>query len=361
MNFSDKAETLMNTAAGPIEKNVLPHLIHITEAAAVASAYEVGRGDRKYADHMATEAMRRMLNHIDIKGTIKIGEGERDEAPMLFIGEEVGTGNGPEVEIAVDPLEGTNLAADNINGSITVMCMAEKGGIFHGPDIYFDKIVVGPEVVRYEKETGRSVSIDASPLENLKIVAEALGKEISEVSVVVLERDRHKKLIKELREAGARVSLIPDGDLMPGVFTCIGNVNVDMVMGAGGSGEAVLTASAVKCLGGKVTGRLVLPSVANGKSEEDIRKELAEKLPRLEKMGIPENEISKIRNTEDLVPGKDVIFAATAVTEGPIMRAAKIFNDGNVRLTTLTIGASGCVRVTESYYAIDKTKKQIFL
>lgn len=360
MNFCDKTEFLMN-AAGPIEKSILPHLIHITEAAAIASAFEVGRGDRKHADFVAVEAMRRMLDHIDIKGTIKIGEGERDEAPMLFIGEEVGTGNGPEVEIAVDPLEGTNLTADNINGSITVMAMAEKGGIFHGPDIYFDKIVVGPEVVRYENETGKKISIDASPLENLKIVAEALGKDICDVSVVVLDRDRHKNLIKELRDAGAHVALIPDGDLMPGVFTCIGNTGVDMVMGAGGSGEAVLTASAVKCLGGKVTGRLVLPAAANGKSDAEIQKELEEKLPRLEKMGIPENEIAKIRNTEDLVPGKDVIFAATAVTDGPLMKAAKIFKNGDARLMTLTIGASGCVRVTESFYKNNKENKPIVL
>ncbi|MCL2142002.1 MAG: class II fructose-bisphosphatase, partial [Methanimicrococcus sp.] len=259
----ESAENMM-AAAGPIEKTLSFSLLQITEAAAIASAGQVGRGDRKYADHVAVEAMRRVLNHIDIKGTIKIGEGERDEAPMLYIGEAVGTGIGPEVEIAVDPLEGTNLAAEDVNGSIAVMCMAEKGGIFHGPDIYFDKIVVGPKVVLYEKEhPDEKINIDAPILKNLALVSKALGKKIEDLVVVVLDRDRHKKIIQDVRDAGARIRLIQDGDLLPGVLTCFDGSGVDMVMGAGGSGEAVLTAAALKGLGGKITGRLVLPSAAN--------------------------------------------------------------------------------------------------
>ncbi|NLI62950.1 MAG: class II fructose-bisphosphatase [Methanosarcinaceae archaeon] len=360
MFFSDKAEKMMQTA-GPIEKNILPHLLHITEAAATAAAYEIGRGNKNHADYVAVEAMRRILNQTNINGTIKIGEGERDEAPMLFIGEKVGTGNGPVVEIAVDPLEGTNLAANNINGSIAVISMAEEGGIFHGPDIYFDKIVVGPEVVKYERETGKQVSIDNSPKENLNILSEALKKEISEINIVVLDRKRHEKLINELREAGARVSLITDGDLMPGIMTCVKNSGIDAVMGSGGSGEAVLTASALKCLGGKITGRLVLPSVANEKSEEEIKRELDEKLPRLEKMGIKEKDISKIRDTCDLVPGKDVIFAATAVTDGPFLKKAKLLGQGDVQLTSITMGSSGCVKIIQSIYISDKEKNPIYL
>lgn len=360
MLFSDKAEKMMESA-GEIEKNILPHLLQITEAAAIASAYEIGRGNRKHADHVAVEAMRRVLNRTDIKGTIKIGEGERDEAPMLYIGEEVGTGNGPTVEIAVDPLEGTNLTADNVNGSIAVISMAEEGGIFHGPDIYFDKIVVGPEVVKYERQSGRKISIDNSPIENLTIVSQALKKEISEVNVVVLERDRHKKLITDLRNAGARVTLIQDGDLMPGVMTCIKNSGIDMVAGSGGSGEAVLTASALKCLGGKITGRLVLPSVANEKGAQAAQKEMEEKLPRLEKMGIDKKDISKIRNTQDLVPGKDVIFAATAVTNGPFLNGAKLLGDGDVKLTSITMGSSGSVKITKSIYISDKEEKPLYL
>lgn len=347
----------MMAAAGPIEKNLSLSLIQITEAAAVASAYQVGKGDRKYADHVAVEAMRRVLNHIDMKGTVKIGEGERDEAPMLFIGEEVGTGNGPVVEIAVDPLEGTNLAADDVNGSIAVMSMAEKDGIFYGPDIYFDKIVVGPKVVLYEKKTGEKIDLDAPVLQNLTIVSKALGKKIEDLVVVVLERDRHKNIIRDVRAAGARIRLIPDGDLLPGVMTCFEESGVDMVMGSGGSGEAVLTASALKGLGGKITGRLVLPSVANEKTEDEILKELDEKLPRLIKMGISENEIDKIRETNDLVPGKDVIFAATAVTDGPFMKGTKLLGDGDACMTSILVGSSGVVRVTQSVYVKDKENK----
>ena len=347
----------MMAAAGPIEKNLSFSLLQITEAAAVASAYQVGKGDRKYADYVAVEAMRRVLNHIDMKGTIKIGEGERDEAPMLYIGEVVGTGNGPEVEIAVDPLEGTNLAAEDVNGSIAVMSMAEKGGIFYGPDIYFDKIVVGPKVVLYEKKTGEKVNLDAPVLQNLEIVSKALGKNIEDLTVVILDRDRHKQTIKDIREAGARVRMIPDGDLLPGVMTCFEDSGVDMVMGAGGSGEAVLVASALKCLGGRITGRLVLPSVANGKSDDEVLEEFAEKLPRLQKMGIPEHEIDMIRETDDLVPGKDVIFAATAVTDGPFMKGTKLLGDGDACMTSILTGSSGAVRIIESVYVRDKENK----
>lgn len=347
----------MMAAAGPIEKNLSLSLLQITEAAAVASAYQVGKGDRKYADHVAVEAMRRVLNHIDMKGTVKIGEGERDEAPMLYIGEAVGTGNGPEVEIAVDPLEGTNLAADDVNGSIAVMSMAEKGGIFYGPDIYFDKIVVGPKVVLYEKKTGEKINLDAPVLDNLKLVSKALGKKMEDLVVVVLDRDRHKQKINDIRAAGARVRLVPDGDLLPGVMTCFEDSGVDVVMGAGGSGEAVLTASALKCLGGKITGRLVLPSAANEKSEDEILKEFAEKLPRLQKMGIAENEIDQIRETDDLVPGKDVIFAATAVTDGPFMKGTKLLGDGDACMTSLLTGSSGAVRVIQSVYIKEKENK----
>lgn len=351
----------MMAAAGPIEKSLSLSLIQITEAAAVASAYQVGKGDRKYADHVAVEAMRRVLNHIDVKGVVKIGEGERDEAPMLYIGEEVGTGNGPEVEIAVDPLEGTNLAADDTNGSVAVMSMAEKGGIFYGPDIYFDKIVVGPKVVLYEKKTGEKIDLDAPVLQNLTLVSKALDKKIEDLVVVVLDRARHQKIIEDIHGAGARVRIIPDGDLLPGVMTCFADSGVDMVMGSGGSGEAVLTASALKGLGGKIIGRLVLPTVANEKSEVEILKEFEEKLPRLQKMGIPKDEIDKIRETNDLVPGKDVIFSATAVTDGPFLSRAKLLGGGDAYLTSLFVGGSGVVRIIESVYIKDKEHKSFSL
>lgn len=353
----------MFECAGPIEYQLLPRLIHVTEAAAIAAAYQMGRGDKKFADQVAVASMRRMLNKLDMKGIIKIGEGERDEAPMLYIGEEVGTGAGDlEVDIAVDPLEGTNLCADGCPGSVAVMAMAERGGIFHGPDIYMDKVVVGPDVVRYEMEhPNERVDLDAPVRHNLEIVAKALGRSVEELVVVILDRPRHAQKITEIREAGARVRLVTDGDLMPGVATAIRGSGVHMVMGAGGSGEAVLTAAAIKILGGKILARLVLPSVANGKSKEKIQEEIEEKMPRLEKMGITLENLNDILDTERLVPGKDVIFSSTAVTPGPFLRETRLFGGGDARVHTISMGASGAVRFTDSVYIKDKQETPLYL
>ena len=353
----------MIKCAGSIESELLPRLLHVTEAAAIAASYQMGRGDKNYADQVSVEAMRRMLNCLDMKGIIKIGEGERDEAPMLYIGEEVGTwGEDAEVEvdIAVDPLEGTNLAANGFPGAIAVMAMAERGGLFHGPDIYMDKIVVGPEVVKYEREhPDERIDLDAPVRHNLEIVAKALNRNIDELVVVILERDRHDQKVKEIREAGARVNLVSDGDLMPGVSTAIRGSGVHMVLGAGGSGEAVLTAAAIKCLGGKILARLVLPSVANGKSEEKIAQEKAEKMARLESMGITEENINDVLDTDKLVPGNDVIFSATGVTSGPVLRGVSLFGDGDARVHSLTIGSSGVVKFTDTIYIHDKERNPL--
>jgi fructose-1,6-bisphosphatase II len=355
INHPKTAEEMIN-GAGPIENNLLPRLLHVTEAAAIAASYQIGRGEKNFCDQVAVEAMRRMLNCLDMRGIIKIGEGERDEAPMLFIGEKVGTWKeGVEVDIAVDPLEGTNLAANGIPGAIAVMAMAERDGLFHGPDIYMDKIVVGPQVVKYEKEhPDERIDLDAPVLHNLRIVAKALDRSIDELVVVILERTRHEQKIKEIREAGARVNLVSDGDLMPGVATAIRGSGVHMVLGSGGSGEAVLTAAALKCLGGKILARLVLPSVANVKSDEAIAKEKAEKMPRLEKMGITENNINDVLDTERLVPGKDVIFAATGVTSGSVLNGVSLFGEGDSRVHSLTMGSSGVVKFTDTIYIHDK-------
>ncbi|MDD3043672.1 MAG: class II fructose-bisphosphatase [Methanosarcinaceae archaeon] len=352
----------MTECAGPIECDVLPKLIQVTEAAAIAAAYQMGRGDKNFADQVAVAAMRRMLNKLDIKGIIKIGEGERDEAPMLFIGEEVGTGKGVEVDIAVDPLEGTNLTADGCPGSVAVMAMAERGGIFHGPDIYIDKIVVGPDVVKYENEHPyEKIDLDAPVRRNLEIVAKALGRSIKEIVVVILDRPRHAQKITEIREAGARVRLVSDGDLMPGVATGIRGSGIHVVMGAGGSGEAVLTAAATKALGGKIIGRLVLPSVANGMPREKIDAEIEEKLPRLEKMGITLESLNEIMDTDKLVPGKDVIFSATAVTPGHFLHEVSLFGSGDARVHTISMGSSGAVKFTDSIYIKDKQKNPLYL
>ncbi|HII02856.1 TPA: class II fructose-bisphosphatase [Methanosarcinaceae archaeon] len=353
----------MIECAGPIECELLPRLVQVTEAAAIAAAYQMGRGDKHFADQVAVASMRRMLNKLDMKGMIKIGEGERDEAPMLYIGEELGTGKGNlEVDIAVDPLEGTNLTADGAPGSVAVMAMAERGGIFHGPDIYIDKIVVGPDVVNYEKEhPGEKIDLDAPVSHNLEIVAKALGRSIDELVVVILDRPRHAQKITELREAGARVKLVSDGDLMPGVATAVRGSGIHVVMGAGGSGEAVLTAAAIKVLGGKILGRLVLPTVANGKAKEKIEEEIEEKLPRLEKMGITLESLNEILDTDKLVPGKDVIFSATAVTPGHFLREVNLFGGGDARVHTISMGASGVVKFTDSIYIKDKQETPLYL
>lgn len=349
------AEEMMK-GAGPIENALLPRLLQVTEAAAIAASHQMGKGDKHYADQVSVEAMRRTLNSLDMKGIIKIGEGERDEAPMLYIGEKVGTWEGNiEVDIAVDPLEGTNLAANGTPGAISVMAMAERGGLFHGPDIYIDKIVVGPEVVKYEKKhPDKKINLDAPVLVNLQIIAEALNRNIDELVVVILDRSRHNKKIEEIRKTGARVNLITDGDLMPGVATAIRGSGVHVVMGAGGSGEAVLTAAAMKILGGKILGRLVLPSIANGKTDKEIAEEKIEKIPRLEKMGITENNINNIMDTNKLAPGKDVIFSATGVTPGTLLKGVNLFGEGDARVHSLTMGSSGVVKFTDTLYINDK-------
>jgi fructose-1,6-bisphosphatase II len=353
----------MIECAGPIEYELLPRLVRVTESAAIAAAYQMGRGDKHLADQAAVASMRRMLNKLDMKGIIKIGEGERDEAPMLYIGEEVGTGEGPlEIDIAVDPLEGTNLCADGCHGAISVMAMAERGGIFHGPDIYMDKIVVGPSVVRYEQaHPGERIDLDAPVRKNLEIVAKALGRDVEELVVVILDRPRHAQKIKEIREAGARVRLITDGDLMPGVATAIRGSGIHVVMGAGGSGEAVLTAAAIKILGGKILARLVLPTVANGKAQDKIDEEIKENMERLRTMGITLENLNNILDTDALVPGKDIIFSATAVTPGYLLHEVNLFGGGDARVHTISMGASGAVRFTDSVYIKDKHETPLYL
>lgn len=355
MSHKKTAEGMIK-CAGPIECALLPRLLHVTEAAAIAASYQMGRGDKHYADQVSVEAMRRTLNYLDMKGIIKIGEGERDEAPMLYIGEHVGTWEGDlEVDIAVDPLEGTNLAANGTPGAISVMAMAERGGLFHGPDIYMDKIVVGPQVVKYERtHPVENINLDAPVIDNLEIVAKALNRNIDELVVVILDRPRHEAKIKEIRATGARVNLISDGDLMPGVATAIRGSGVHVVMGAGGSGEAVLTAAAMKILGGKILARLVLPTVANGRSEEAIAREKAEKMPRLEKMGITEKNMNDVLDTDLLVPGNDVIFSATGVTPGTLLKGVSLFGEGDARVNSLTMGSSGVVKFTDTIYIHDK-------
>jgi fructose-1,6-bisphosphatase class II len=305
--------------------------LRVCEAAAIESARTMGQGDRKYSDHVAVEAMRRTMDTVDMRGRIVIGEGERDEAPMLYIGEQVGKGvlrreegdpdfdeSFPEVDIAVDPLEGTNLCALGANNAIAVLAASERGGLLNAPDIYMDKIVVGPS------SRGR-VNIDATVKENLQGIAEGLGREIDDLTVIVLERSRHKSLIDEVRAAGARIRLISDGDLSAGISAAVAGTNIHALMGIGGAPEGVLTAAALKCLNGDMQARLVFDPDRLGVDKDKVPPR-DEVLARLKEMGIDDPD--KVYGVDDLAPGKKIIFAATGVTDGALLRGVRFFGSG---------------------------------
>jgi fructose-1,6-bisphosphatase class II len=279
--------------------------VRVVERAAIESARTMGQGDRKGSDYVAVEAMRREMETVDIDGTIVIGEGERDEAPMLYIGEKVGTRSGPAVDIAVDPLEGTNLCATGAPGAIAVLAAAEQGGLLHAPDIYMDKLVV-PGRARGQ------LDIKAPVADNLKALARALDRDVEDLVIIVLDRPRHEQLTADIRKAGARIRLIGDGDLSAGISVAVSGTGVHAVMGTGGAPEGVLTAAAMRCLNGEIQGRLVMtrPSDAD----------------RMRKMGIAD--LDRVYRTEDLAPGKGVIFAAAGITEGPLLKAVRFFRDG---------------------------------
>ena len=279
--------------------------VRVVERAAIAAARTMGQGNRKGSDHVAVEAMRHEMETVDIDGTIVIGEGERDEAPMLYIGEKVGTKSGPAVDIAVDPLEGTNLCATGDSGAIAVLAAAEQGGLLHAPDIYMEKLVV-PGLAR-----GR-VDLNAPVADNLKALASALNRDVDDLVVIVLDRPRHEKLIADIRKAGARIRLIGDGDLSAGISVAVSGTGVHAVMGTGGAPEGVLTAAAMRCLNGEIQGRLVMTRPSDAE--------------RMKRMGI--DDVNRVYRTEDLAPGRGVIFAAAGVTEGPLLKAVRFFRDG---------------------------------
>ncbi len=301
-----------------MENKLSLEFLRVVEQAAIASAHTMGLGDRHKADQMAVEAMRREMDTVGMDGTIVIGEGERDEAPMLFIGEKVGLAakhkdNYPAVDIAVDPLEGTNLCATGEPNAITVLAASEAGGLLHAPDLYMEKIVVGP--------TCRgAVELDAPVKDNLKAIARRLDRLVEDLVVIVLDRPRHEKLINDIRSAGARIRLIGDGDLSAGIAAAVLGSGVHAVMGTGGAPEGVLTAAALKCLNGEIIARLVVSK--------------PEQYERLAKMGV--TDAKKIYKTEELAPGKKIIFACTGVTEGNILRGVRFFGEG-VRTHSLVL------------------------
>lgn len=281
--------------------------LQVTEGAAIATARTMGQGDRKRSDHMAVESMRKIMDSVRMDGTIVIGEGERDEAPMLFIGEKVGErGPGaPEIDIAVDPLEGTNLCATGTPNAIAVMAAAEKGGLLHAPDIYMDKIVVGPS-------SKGQVDLDAPVEDNLKAIARALSRQVQDLVIVVLDRPRHENLIADIRRVGARIKLIGDGDLSAGITAAVRGSGVHAVMGIGGAPEGVLTAAAMRCLNGEILGRLRLIKP----TDRD----------RMQKMGISDPD--RVYRTEDLAQGEHIIFSATGVTPGDLLEGVRFFGEG---------------------------------
>jgi fructose-1,6-bisphosphatase class II len=308
------------------ERELSLDFLRVTEAAAIESARTMGQGDRKYSDHVAVEAMREAMDTVPMRGRIVIGEGERDEAPMLYINEEVGGGrfaeeeraNFPEVDIAVDPLEGTNLCALGANNAIAVLAAAERGGLLNAPDIYMDKIVVGPSC-------RGAIDIDAPVKDNLKVIARSLSRDIEDLTIIALDRSRHRKLVEEIRAAGARIRLISDGDLSAGISAAVAGTNIHALMGIGGAPEGVITAAAMKCLNGEILAKLVFDPEKLGVDKSKVPP-ADEVKRRLESMGITDP--NKIYDTNDLAPGKKVIFAATGVTDGALLRGVRFFGSG---------------------------------
>ncbi|MCB1023177.1 MAG: class II fructose-bisphosphatase [Acidobacteria bacterium] len=300
--------------------------LRVAEAAAIESARTMGKGDRKHSDHVAVEAMREVMDTVPMRGRIVIGEGERDEAPMLYIGEELGgrgysdevRGSFPEIDIAVDPLEGTNLCALGANNAIAVLAAAERGGLLNAPDIYMDKIVVGPSC-------RGAVDIDAPVKFNLRAIAKSLDRNVEDLTVIVLDRPRHKQLVDDVRSAGARIRLIGDGDLSAGISAAVAGTNIHALMGIGGAPEGVLTAAAMKCLNGEIQAKLVFDPDRLSVDSSKIPP-VAEVMERLRSMGIDDPD--KIYNTDDLAPGKRIIFAATGVTDGSLLRGVRFFGEG---------------------------------
>jgi fructose-1,6-bisphosphatase class II len=292
--------------------------LSVVEQAAIACAHTMGQGDRHKSDRVAVEAMRQCMDTVPIDGTIVIGEGERDEAPMLFIGEKVGLAHKPEgkgmtfprVDIAVDPLEGTNLCATGAPNAIAVLAASDEGGLLHAPDLYMEKLVVGPS-------SKQAVSLDAPVAENLRAIARSLERDVEDLVVVVLDRDRHAKLIDDIRATGARIRLIGDGDLSAGIAAAVMGSGVHAVMGTGGAPEGVLTAAAMRCLNGEIFARLVI------KKPEDEK--------RCRAMG---TDPKRIYTSKDLASGENIIFAATGVTDGTLMKGVRFFGDG-VRTSSL--------------------------
>jgi fructose-1,6-bisphosphatase II len=332
MATDTRSEAKVKSFGVNIESDLALEFLRVVEKAAIASARTMGQGDRPLADQVATEAMRQTMDTVPMRGNIVIGEGERDEAPMLYIGEKVGAEfpdgrEVPQVDIAVDPLEGTNLCATGAPGAITVLAASEKGGLLNAPDCYMEKIVVGPSCKH-------AVDLDAPVAENLKNIARRLQRGVDDLVVIVLDRPRHEKLIADIRKAGARIRLIGDGDLSAGIAAAVIGTGVHCVMGSGGAPEGVITAAAIRCLNGYMLGRLVIN-----------KPELEE---RIAKMGIKDK--NRIYEAQDLAPGSQMIFAAAGVTDGALMKGVRFFGEGIRTSSVIMTLKSNRVRFIDSIH-----------
>lgn len=312
-----------------MDRNLALEAVRVTEAAALSCARLMGRGDERAADQAAVDAMRRAFNGVAVKGTVVIGEGERDEAPMLYIGENVGSGDGPEIDIALDPLEGTTICANGAPNALSVIAMAERGNFLHSPDTYMDKIAVGP--------VGKGVvDLDKTPTENLNALAEAKRCKVEDLTVIILYRPRHEALIKEVRQAGARIRLISDGDVSAAIATTKPETGIDLLMGIGGAPEGVLAAAALRCVGGDMQGRL------KPRNEGEVE--------RARKMGI--KDINKKFSIEELAGG-DVMFAATGVTDGDYLEGVHFFPGGATTQSVVMRSKTRTIRVINATHYFD--------
>lgn len=322
-----------------MERELAMEIVRVTEAAALASAQWMGRGKKNEADNAATVAMRKMFDSVNMEGTVVIGEGELDEAPMLYIGEKLGTGNGPAVDIAVDPLEGTTIVAKGHSNAMTVIAVADKGTLLHAPDMYMEKIAVGPNAAGL-------VNLDDPIEKTIEIVAKANNKRIQDLNVIIQERDRHQDLIDRIRAKGARVSLFGDGDVSASIATCFPQTGIDLFIGTGGAPEGVISAAAIKCLSGDMQARLV----PQNQEEED----------RCRKMGL-ENP-RQLLTLNDLVMGDDAIFAATGVSNGELLAGVRFLGGDLVETDSIVMRSkTKTVRYIKAHHRLDHKPHLIFV
>jgi len=313
-----------------MDRNLGLEMVRVTEAAALASARWLGKGEKDAADQAAVKAMRSVFADVDIDGTVVIGEGERDEAPMLYIGEKVGSGNSPAVDIALDPLECTNSVAWARPNALAVVAIAPQGQFLHAPDTYMEKIAVG-------EKAADAIDLNKSPTENLNQISEALGLALENMTVVILDRERHEPLIREVRKAGCRIQLISDGDVSAAIATALYDTGIDVLMGSGGAPEGVLAAAALRCVGGAMCAQL--------------RPRNQREAERAKEMGV--SDINRIYSAEDLAGGDDIMFAATGVTSGDMLRGVKFRRRGAVTHSIVMRSKSKTVRFLETHLSFD--------